>query len=75
MACTSSIAPVDVVPTHAWTKTGRQPSSMSSASSRSRWATSMAWVTGSTSTMRTFPAPIPAIMAAFTSDEWACEEP
>ena len=36
---------------------------------------SMAWVTGSTSIERTASSPRPAIIAAFTSDECACDEP
>ncbi len=35
----------------------------------------MAWVAGSTSTIRTDSEPRPAIIAALTSEEWACEEP
>ena len=48
---------------------------MSSASIRSRLRTSIAWVAGSTSTIRTASEPSPAIIAALTSDEWACDEP
>ena len=38
-------------------------------------AASMAWVTGSTSMLRTASSPSPLIIAAFSKDECACVDP
>ena len=71
----SSIAPVDVLPAARCTITGRSPASVSSAIAARSASTSIACVAGSTATVRTASSPRPAIIAAFTSDEWACVDP
>ena len=74
-AATSSIAPVDVEPAARCTISGRRPAAASSTIASRSASTSMVWVAGSTATVRTAPSPNPAIIAALTSEEWACVEP
>jgi len=73
MAGAGSIAVEEVVPTVAQTKHGVCPARRSSSMARSSASGRIAWL-ASTSIRRTFRRPIPAMPAAFSSDECAWVE-